>query len=155
MLDVADAIKQLHERLPKLRKQRNLGQQALYKRAGDVSFETIRAAERPPGHPNHRYPSAEKLAAIAQGLGMAAEDFPEYRLALARAGLDETVVGINEAVARLDMIEAALGSAFLQALHDANQEQPIPADAPARTRGAKRAKDATAAPKRPARRKAQ
>jgi transcriptional regulator with XRE-family HTH domain len=58
-----------------------------------------------------RNASAKMLARIARSLGKLPEEFPEVRLAQARAALDERVVGLDQAIAALAEIERAIGAA--------------------------------------------
>lgn len=51
------------------------------------------------------------IEAVAEVLGVPPEVFVEYRLSKLRQSLDESVVGFSEAVARLELIEAALNVA--------------------------------------------
>lgn len=48
------------------------------------------------------------IEAVATALGVAPEEFPEYRLALARQQLDESEVGLDQALGNLQRIEAAM-----------------------------------------------
>jgi transcriptional regulator with XRE-family HTH domain len=48
------------------------------------------------------------IEAIAGALDVPPEEFPEYRLAMARRALDETEVGLDEALAALNRIEPVL-----------------------------------------------
>lgn len=52
--------------------------------------------------------TTELIQTLAAALDVAPEEFPEYRLALARRELDEREVGLDQAVAMLTQIEAAL-----------------------------------------------
>lgn len=54
------------------------------------------------------------LEAVARALSVDPEEFPEYRLAMARRALDETEVGLDEAVATLSRAEEALGTRRLR-----------------------------------------
>lgn len=51
------------------------------------------------------------IEAVARALGVPPEEFPEYRLALARNTLDEREVGLDQALAALTRFETALQSA--------------------------------------------
>jgi transcriptional regulator with XRE-family HTH domain len=102
------------QRLRRLREERGLSQPQLYRETEDVSLEMVRALERDPAKPTRsqrsrsRYPSAATLARICAALGVPPEEFPEYRLALARDRLDDRVVGLDDAVAALGRIERQL-----------------------------------------------
>jgi transcriptional regulator with XRE-family HTH domain len=48
------------------------------------------------------------IEAVARALHVPPEEFPEYRLALARRALDENEVGLDEALELLSRIEGAL-----------------------------------------------
>jgi transcriptional regulator with XRE-family HTH domain len=103
-----------HERLRRLRREAGLSQPALFRVVEGVSLDTIRALERDPavrpatGRGRARYPSAATLAALATALGVAPEEFPEYRLAKARERLDERAVGLDAALATLDRVQDGL-----------------------------------------------
>jgi transcriptional regulator with XRE-family HTH domain len=108
------AAEPYYERLPRLRREAGLSQPALFRAADGVSLDTIRALERDPsvrsaaGRGRARYPSAATLAALAKALGVAPDEFPEYRLAQARAQLDERVAGLDRALAALERVQAGL-----------------------------------------------
>jgi transcriptional regulator with XRE-family HTH domain len=51
------------------------------------------------------------IEAVARALGVPPEEFPEYRLALARTMLDEREVGLDQALAVLKRIERGLQTA--------------------------------------------
>lgn len=53
-------------------------------------------------------PGPETISAVAHALGVPPQEFPEYRLALARAQLDENEIGLDQALANLAQFEAAL-----------------------------------------------
>lgn len=53
-------------------------------------------------------PSAKVLRTMAMGLGVEPDRFYEYRLAVARDALDETVVGPDRALEQLRILDAAL-----------------------------------------------
>lgn len=94
-------------RIKRLREEQGLSQDELFRRAGPgVGHEMVRRVQRDPAQhggtsAGARYPSPKVLESIAQGLGVPATEFPEYRLARARAGLDERVVGLEAALANL------------------------------------------------------
>lgn len=48
------------------------------------------------------------IEAVAKALGVPPEEFPEYRLALARNQMDPSEVGLDQALKNLDRVEAAL-----------------------------------------------
>lgn len=58
-----------------------------------------------------RQPELETFRALAHGLGITADEFPEYRLALAREQLDERKVPLADAIALLEAIEEATQTA--------------------------------------------
>lgn len=94
-------------RISRLRVEQGLSQDALFRRCGDISYETLRRVQRDPAkyggtNGNARYPSLEVLRAVAQGLGIDPEEFPEFRLAVMRRWLDERTVGLADAVRTLD-----------------------------------------------------
>jgi transcriptional regulator with XRE-family HTH domain len=102
------------QRVRRLRQARGLSQTRLYRLTEDVSMDMIRALESDPGRESSaqrhrsRYPSATTLARVAKALDVAPEEFPEYRLAVARDRLDDRVVGLERAVASLEAIERQL-----------------------------------------------
>lgn len=109
------AVEPYHQRLRRLRRERGLSQPALFREARGVSLDTIRALERDPaatssaaGRGRARYPSAATLASLAEALRVEPDEFPEYRLAVARDRLDERIVGLDRALATLERVKPAL-----------------------------------------------
>jgi transcriptional regulator with XRE-family HTH domain len=102
------------QRIRRLRQARGLSQPQLYRLVDDVSMDMIRALERDPEKPTtavrspSRYPSAATLANLARALEVPPEEFPEYRLALARDRLDDRIVGLEQAMATLAAVERQL-----------------------------------------------
>jgi transcriptional regulator with XRE-family HTH domain len=96
-----------------MRQEAGLSQPELFRRTPSLSWETVRAVEREPGDAGTtrgraRYPSKETLKALADGLGVSPDEFPEYRLAVARQALDERESTLEEAMSRLLAIETQL-----------------------------------------------
>lgn len=60
-----------------------------------------------------------QLEAVAAVLGVPADEFPEYRLALARRLYDERQVGLEQALANLSRLDEALELAASLAVADA------------------------------------
>lgn len=63
--------------------------------------------------------SAEALRVLAETMGEPPSVFAEYRLALARRLFDEREVGLDEALANLSQLDAALAAASAAALDSA------------------------------------
>ena len=106
-----------YERLRRLRNERGLSQPELFKRVDGVSIDSIRILERSPDRVARvRYPSAKTLAALAEGLDVPPEEFPEYELARARELLDERVVGLDVALENLRRWQAAQPAQAARAL---------------------------------------
>lgn len=104
------------QRLRRLRRDRGLSQPKLYRSVEDLSLDTIRALERDPSSAGDdqrrgraRYPSTETLEKLAAALDVDPATFPEYRLAKARELLDERAVGLDEALATLELSELLYG----------------------------------------------
>lgn len=111
------------KRIPALRHARGLSQAELFRRTKGVGFDTIRALEQDPSRDREdgkrsraRYPSASTIEALAGALEVDPSEFPEYRLARARALLDERVRedGLEGALATLTQITDALRTAALR-----------------------------------------
>jgi transcriptional regulator with XRE-family HTH domain len=108
------AVEPYHQRLRRLRHAAGLSQPELFRATAGVSLDTIRALERDPGvrsaagRGRARYPSAATLEALSAALGVEPDEFPEYRLARARALLDERVVGLDGALATYERIRSRL-----------------------------------------------
>lgn len=97
-----------YQRVKRLREAAGLSQPELFRRSPGTGWETIRAIERPPAHERGRYPTPKTLAAVAEGLGVQPEEFPEYRLAVARELLDERQVGLEGALEALAILHDGL-----------------------------------------------
>lgn len=74
-----------------------------------VSEETIKALEA-----GKWSATPETLRAIAHGLGIEPERFPQYRLALLRQQFDEREVGLDEAISNLADLDAVLNGVSAQ-----------------------------------------
>lgn len=127
------------ERLPLLRQAIGLSQPKLY-RVASLSFDTIRALEQPYEDQRNgtrsraRYPSAETLERIAAALDVEPATFPEYRLARARALLDEREQGLDAALRTLEAFDRSQQQQVEQA--SASEAQPpAPSRRPARANG--------------------
>jgi transcriptional regulator with XRE-family HTH domain len=99
------------QRIRRLREARGLSRPDLSLLAGGVSREMLQAIETDPARlteaqrQRQRYPSPTTLARVAKALDIEPDEFPEYRLALARNRLDDRVVGLDQALATLDAVE--------------------------------------------------
>lgn len=115
------------ERLVLLREAAGLSQPVLYRHV-EVGFDTVRALEQPyedqrDGRRSRaRYPSAETLEKLAAALNVEPATFPEYKLARARALLDEREVGLEAALSCLEAFDAAQQRLAEEAT--ANEAQP-------------------------------
>jgi transcriptional regulator with XRE-family HTH domain len=102
------------QRIRRLRLARKLSQERLYRATEGVSMDMIRALEADPRRmtkakrQRSRYPSAATLARVANALQVPPEEFPEYRLALARDRLDDRIVGLEQALETLKTVEQQL-----------------------------------------------
>jgi transcriptional regulator with XRE-family HTH domain len=98
----------LRDTIRRLREERGLSRSQLSRLT--VGFDgqgipeiTIKSAENGSSQQTVRV-----LGAIAYGLGVSPNDWPEYRLAIARQQLDEREVGLDQALRNLSRIEGAL-----------------------------------------------
>lgn len=134
-----------HSRLKRLREERGLSQPALFRAVDGVSFSTIVSLEQDPTRATNgargraRYPSPETIEALAPALGVQPEEFPEYRLAMARRLLDERAVGLERALETLGLLEALSAPSAAEPLRpeDIGLDD-IPSDTGARARGRRR-----------------
>jgi transcriptional regulator with XRE-family HTH domain len=94
-----------YKRVRRLREAAGLSQPELFRRTPDAAWETVRAIEREPKSDRARYPTPKTIAAVANGLGVDPEEFPEYQLAMARHLLDERAVGLEGALEALAMFQ--------------------------------------------------
>lgn len=78
----------------------------------------------------HRKVTPVLLEEVARVLEVPPDEFPEYRLAVARRQLDENEVGLDEAVAQLEAIETAMRATLRDAAPHADEQ---PASSPRRT----------------------
>lgn len=90
--------------LKELRLKRGLSQENLafetQRHGAGVSTAAVRVYEA-----GRSRPGRAVYEAIAKALGVAPEEFPEYRLAVMREALDESVVGLEAALEMLALIE--------------------------------------------------
>lgn len=112
MAHTEGATERYWERFTRIKRAKGLSWTQLVRAAEKASTSTFRAfAAEPPedGSPGRwRYPTAATIADVARALGVEPEEFPEYRLAMAREMLDERVVGLDQALATLTQFETAL-----------------------------------------------
>lgn len=96
------APKPINEKLREIREAKGWSRERLSHEAYKIdqdgtSYAQITAIER-----GNRRASAATILALARALGVEPEEFPEYRLALARHLLDETKVGLGRAMENLE-----------------------------------------------------
>lgn len=96
------AHKEIRAALSELRSERGWSRERLSHRSfllggHGTSVAHISAIER-----GERRASARTILSLATALGVPAESFPEFRLAMARQSLDEREVGLDEAMRRLE-----------------------------------------------------
>jgi transcriptional regulator with XRE-family HTH domain len=92
----------IEELLPQLRKERGWSRERLSHQAFGIDSEGTSVAQIAAIERGERRASARTMMAIAEALEISPDSFPEYRLAVARIALDERLVGLDEAVKRLD-----------------------------------------------------
>lgn len=100
-------------RLRQLRDEMGVTQEELAYRTRDagtpISAQSIRVYEsgrsRPDWDPRSGRRGTEVYMALAAGLGVAPEEFIEYRLLKLREALDERLVGLEMALATLDRLQ--------------------------------------------------
>ena len=96
------AFKPIEEQLREIREAKGWSRERLSHEAYSIdqdgtSYAQITAIER-----GNRRASAATILALAKALDVDPEIFPEYRLALARHLLDDTKVGLTQAMKNLD-----------------------------------------------------
>lgn len=135
MSDEPDLMTPYPARLRWLRERAGLTQAQLYKRAAvGVEHSTIVSLEL-----GRRYPSAKTLRLLAEALDgvggykVTPDEFPEYRLAVARGDLDERVVGLPGALENLERVVSALrqqgtpkATSSARQTQGRRKQQPIP-----------------------------
>lgn len=72
----------------------------------------------------HRKVTPVLIEEVARVLEVPPDEFPEYRLAIARRQLDENEVGLDQAIATLEVIEAATRDAARAAAPPVTQPPP-------------------------------
>jgi transcriptional regulator with XRE-family HTH domain len=95
-------VKPTSDLLRELRSERGMSQETLSHEAYAIekdgtSLSQIKAIEL-----GTRRPSAQTILALAEVLDVEPEIFPEYRLAVARLSIDESVVNLPEAMRNLE-----------------------------------------------------
>lgn len=113
-------------RLRRLRQDRGWSRSTLSRKTVDYDGRGLAEATVKAVEVGTNRPGPDTIVALAHALGVAPEEFPEYRLALARQQLDEREVGLDQAVEALTQIEAALQRPRKVAAREAEQAEASP-----------------------------
>lgn len=99
------------ERLRRLAREHGTSLERIFNEAYDPETRGTSPAQMKKIMRGEREVKPHTIEAIATALGVAPDEFPEYRLALARQLLDEREVGLDQALATLTRFETALQTA--------------------------------------------
>lgn len=99
---------QFADRLRRLAKERGISMERIFIEAYDPDARGTSPALMKKVMRGERAITRRAIEGVAAALGVPPEEFPEYRLALARQQLDEREVGLDQALENLCRIEAAM-----------------------------------------------